>query len=487
MEFTDNRLTLAILYELVRQEVEHRGIEVTPEMLQQAEAQAKVEFAPEGPAADAVWAELPVVVPATRPSRTPPTCWRCGSPRGGLASTTPSSRPSSTRTPSASGTCAPATSSSPPRRRPTRSRPSSTPASRLRRRWPRASGTDGSAPSGGLLYTEGEPCPSASGFVSDVRRRGGRRCRPARSPDPVQTDFGWHIILVDEFEEVPFAEAKEAVRAYATQDARDGAAGVRHRGGQGRHHRRPQVRLLGRRAPPACGRRASRPRAARPRPLRAEVAAVGRVTVVGLGPAGPELVTAGTLAAIERIPGPLPAHPSPPGGVAARRAPLASTTSTTTPSTFDDVYRAHRRRCSWPRPRRHGEVLYAVPGSPLVAERTVTLLRARAAAGDVEVVVSPRSATSTWPGRPWASTPSRPASGSSTGTASRWRPPASGARCSSPSATSRRVLSDIKLAFDVEPGAGPVVTVLQRLGSARRRRCARWRGPTSTGTSSPTT
>ena len=59
MEFTDNRLTLAILYELIRQEVESRGLEVTPEMLQEAEAQAKVEFAPEGPAADAVWAQFP--------------------------------------------------------------------------------------------------------------------------------------------------------------------------------------------------------------------------------------------------------------------------------------------------------------------------------------------------------------------------------------------------------------------------------------------
>ena len=36
---------------------------------------------------------------------------------------------------------------------------------------------------------------------------------------PVQTEFGWHIITVDQFEEVPFAEAKEAVRAYATQNA----------------------------------------------------------------------------------------------------------------------------------------------------------------------------------------------------------------------------------------------------------------------------
>ena len=37
--------------------------------------------------------------------------------------------------------------------------------------------------------------------------------------------------------------------------------------------------------------------------------------------------------------------------------------------------------------RRHGEVLYAVPGSPAVAERTVELLRAEAQAGVVDVVV----------------------------------------------------------------------------------------------------
>ncbi|MBK9180543.1 MAG: MazG family protein [Acidimicrobiales bacterium] len=99
-----------------------------------------------------------------------------------------------------------------------------------------------------------------------------------------------------------------------------------------------------------------------------------RVVVVGLGPAGPELVTRATLAAIERVPARF---------VRTTRHPAASVVPAATSfdsvydaaATFDEVYRrivdalveaAIDER----------EVLYAVPGSPVVAERTVALLRA---------------------------------------------------------------------------------------------------------------
>ena len=97
-----------------------------------------------------------------------------------------------------------------------------------------------------------------------------------------------------------------------------------------------------------------------------------RVTVVGLGPAGPELVTAGTLAEIERVPVRF---------LRTSRHPAASVLPEAT--SFDDVYAdADRIEDVYPAivealvaaAGEHGEVLYAVPGSPRVAERSVELL-----------------------------------------------------------------------------------------------------------------
>lgn len=109
-----------------------------------------------------------------------------------------------------------------------------------------------------------------------------------------------------------------------------------------------------------------------------------RVTVVGLGPGGPDLVTAGTLAALERVQVRY---------LRTTRHPSASVVGGA--RSFDDVYE-HAERIDDVYPSivealvvaaaEHGEVLYAVPGSPRVAERSVDLL---AADGRVEVVVEP--------------------------------------------------------------------------------------------------
>ena len=110
----------------------------------------------------------------------------------------------------------------------------------------------------------------------------------------------------------------------------------------------------------------------------------GRVTVVGLGPAGPELVTAGTLAQIERVPVRF---------VRTMRHPAAG--AVTGASSFDALYNdAERIEAVYPAivdalvaaAGEHGEVLYAVPGSPRVAERSVELLIAD---GRVDVEVHP--------------------------------------------------------------------------------------------------
>ena len=110
----------------------------------------------------------------------------------------------------------------------------------------------------------------------------------------------------------------------------------------------------------------------------------GRVVVVGLGPAGPDLATAATLAAIERVPVRF---------LRTTRHPAASLLAGA--ASFDELYeRAERLDDVYAgivdalvaAAAEHGEVLYAVPGSPRVAERSVALL---AADGRVEVDVLP--------------------------------------------------------------------------------------------------
>ena len=98
------------------------------------------------------------------------------------------------------------------------------------------------------------------------------------------------------------------------------------------------------------------------------------VTVVGLGPGGPEYVTEHTLAEIRRA-----THHF----VRTSRHPSASLVADAVSfddvyeqaDTFDDVYAEITERLV-AAAHAHGEVLYAVPGSPLVLERTVRSLLA---------------------------------------------------------------------------------------------------------------
>lgn len=110
-----------------------------------------------------------------------------------------------------------------------------------------------------------------------------------------------------------------------------------------------------------------------------------RVVVVGLGPAGPEHVTEAARAALERI---------------THRFVRTERHPTTVPGavSFDSLYERHETLegvyagivgTLVEAAEEHGEVVYAVPGSPLVAERTVELLRDAAAAGRVEVAILP--------------------------------------------------------------------------------------------------
>ena len=101
-----------------------------------------------------------------------------------------------------------------------------------------------------------------------------------------------------------------------------------------------------------------------------------RVSVVGLGPGAAEHVTEAVLAEIRRVPhrfARTSRHPS-----AHLVQPADSFVEVyEVADTFDDVYREICDRLV-AAAAQHGEVLYAVPGSPLVLERTVRLLRAEA-------------------------------------------------------------------------------------------------------------
>ncbi|MDA3033291.1 MAG: nucleoside triphosphate pyrophosphohydrolase [Actinomycetota bacterium] len=113
----------------------------------------------------------------------------------------------------------------------------------------------------------------------------------------------------------------------------------------------------------------------------------GRIVVVGLGPGGASHVTTETLATIERIKHRhlrTSIHPS------AHLVPDAVSHDDLyeTADTFDEVYIEIANRLT-AATSEYGEVLYAVPGSPLVLERTVRYLREQAAAGTIELDVLP--------------------------------------------------------------------------------------------------
>ncbi len=180
-----------------------------------------------------------------------------------------------------------------------------------------------------------------------------------------------------------------------------------------------------------------------------------RVVVVGLGPAGPDLLTAGTVAEIERIPHRYLRTRRHPAAVAVPGAADFDAVYDSA-SSFDEVYGTIVEALVTAAAEQ-GEVLYAVPGSPVVAERTVELLLA-----DDRVATAVLPALS-FLDLAWARLGVDPvALGVRLVDGRRFEVEAAGERgpllvgqCDQ-----RHVLSDIKLAVD----DGPEVVVLQRLG-----------------------
>ncbi|MBA3286519.1 MAG: nucleoside triphosphate pyrophosphohydrolase [Acidimicrobiia bacterium] len=185
-----------------------------------------------------------------------------------------------------------------------------------------------------------------------------------------------------------------------------------------------------------------------------------RIVVVGLGPGGRQHVTGETLAAIERIPVRFlrtGRHPS------ADLVPGATTFDARYESAdaYDDVYRAIADELV-AAATEHGEVLYAVPGSPLVLERSVALLRADDRV-DVTVVPALSFLDAAWArlGVDPVEAGVRVVDGHEFATAA--------AGSTGPLLIAHThaawVLSDIKLAAEDATGDEPVV-ILQRLGTA---------------------
>lgn len=188
-----------------------------------------------------------------------------------------------------------------------------------------------------------------------------------------------------------------------------------------------------------------------------------RVVVVGLGPGDVELLTVGTRRAIDGIEVKF---------VRTRRHPAASVMADAISfddiyegaSTIDEVYpeivdRLVAAACD------AGEVLYAVPGSPIVAERTVELLIADERI-DVELLPALSFLDLTWArlGIDPVSVGVRIVDGHRFAIdAAGERGPLLVAQCDSSD-----VLSDVKLALDagIDPclADGAKITVLQRLG-----------------------
>lgn len=177
--------------------------------------------------------------------------------------------------------------------------------------------------------------------------------------------------------------------------------------------------------------------------------------VVGLGPAGADLLTRGTVAAIEVVPVQFLRTRRHPAAAALPRA-IDFDGSYDAAGSFAEVY-AGIVEAVVAAAVRHGEVLYAVPGSPVVAERTVELL---VADERIEVEVLPALS---FLDLAWARLRVDPvALGVRLIDGRRFAIEAAGAlgpllvgQCDQP-----HVLSDIKLAIE----DGPEVVVLQRLG-----------------------
>ncbi len=182
-----------------------------------------------------------------------------------------------------------------------------------------------------------------------------------------------------------------------------------------------------------------------------------KVVVGGLGPAGPELVPTAVHQAAQRIPQRYLRTARHPAAAVMGEAATFDDLYDALP-TFEAVYQAMVDTLSRAA-MAHGAVLYAVPGSPMVAERSVELLRAEPAL-EVEIIPAPSFLDLAWArlGIDPVKAGVRLVDGTNFAVdAAGERGPLLVAQC-----WSRQVLSDVKLAAEADEQ--DLVTVLCRLG-----------------------
>ncbi|MBK5288470.1 MAG: nucleoside triphosphate pyrophosphohydrolase [Acidimicrobiia bacterium] len=190
-----------------------------------------------------------------------------------------------------------------------------------------------------------------------------------------------------------------------------------------------------------------------------------RIVVVGLGPAGLDLLLPAARAEIERIPHRYARTARHPAVTELAAAGIEF-------STFDAAYEAATDFASlYPtiaadlvaRAWEHGEILYAVPGNPGVAEDSVTLIRAEAGI-DLEVTVVPGLS---FVDLAWSRIGRDPMAGIHVVDAAEFVPSAAGR--SGPvligHCINHLVMSDLKLALLDSLAPETPVIVLQRLGA----------------------
>jgi tetrapyrrole methylase family protein/MazG family protein len=111
---------------------------------------------------------------------------------------------------------------------------------------------------------------------------------------------------------------------------------------------------------------------------------VPRIVIVGLGPGGHDHVTVEVLAEIDRIPHRYLRTRVHPSAVLVGEATSFDDLYESA-ATFDDVYTEIADQLA-AAAAHHGEILYAVPGSPLVLERTVATASTRSARVEIGFV-----------------------------------------------------------------------------------------------------
>jgi len=193
---------------------------------------------------------------------------------------------------------------------------------------------------------------------------------------------------------------------------------------------------------------------------------MARVVVVGLGPAGADLVLTRALREIERIPVRYvrtARHPAV-ADLAAGGVTFSSFDAVYDEAAAIDVVYSRIADALVDAARQHGEILYAVPGNPVVAERSVALLIDRGAAGDISLEVVPGVS---FADVAWARLGVDPLAGGRI-LDGRGLDPAdleAGGPVLIAQVDDRLVASDVKLALLDHADPQTPVTVLQRLGS----------------------